>query len=293
MATQYLSRDAWTTSGPAQALVPMSASEVRGVAFHWPGTASVIGDPGARSIANRLEGYRRYHVSGRGWSDIAYQVAIDQGGRVWTLRGITYRSAANGNSAVNREYGACLLMLGMSERPEPAMLQAIHDWYRDRWVAHYGTGRARVVGHREIRPSGTECPGDIVQALINKGILTKGIDMPTVDEIWNADRAPVSDPQNTGGGRNHFWQMDNAIGKTLDLSRATRRDVLALKTQMAANAQALSAIIVAVQALSANDSTAVQDAFKTGVQQLKDELANLQFSITEAMSDDGPEDANN
>lgn len=173
--TTLLPRSAWASRGPVRALTPMTRSDVKGLAIHWPGTTGAIGDPGKARIAGRLEGYRSFHAGsppvGRGWSDIAYNVAVDQAGRVWDLRGVGFRSAANGDQASNRAWVALLALVGPGEKPTGAMLDAI-VWARHELVlSAYPDARA-VRGHREVRPEPTDCPGDALQHLITAGRFT-------------------------------------------------------------------------------------------------------------------------
>lgn len=192
--TTYLPRSAWTRVAKPSALAAMPARPV-GIAVHWPGTTAPIGHRTQADMAARLEGYRRFHVSGRGWTDIAYQVAVDQDGRVWDLRGIEHESAANGDQSVNLTYLACLLLLGPGEQPSDAMRRAFTDWRR-KALATYPTA-TRLVGHRDIRPhGGTDCPGPITEARIKAGtlLLTTEDDMPDPKDLWNYD---VPRPGNT------------------------------------------------------------------------------------------------
>src|SRR3546814_3799681 len=115
----YLSRSAWGPR-PARGSTPLVGSEVDGTALHWPGMTkpiNAIGDAGKARVASALRGWQDYHMDVRGWSDIAYQVAVDQAGRAWVLRGLSIRSAANGDADVNRRYGALLLILAPGEQP--------------------------------------------------------------------------------------------------------------------------------------------------------------------------------
>jgi hypothetical protein len=181
--TTYLPRSAWTTVPAAGSPMP---SRPLGLAVHWPGSTVPLGDPSQQSVANRLEGYRRYHVNGHGWSDIAYQVAIDQSGRVWDLRGIDRESAANGDQSVNLTYGACLFLVGPGESPSASLRAAFNDWRRDHWLVKY-PGATRVVGHRDIRPTGgTDCPGPITEALVRSGAIVQHV---------SPDPTPVPVPQ--------------------------------------------------------------------------------------------------
>jgi len=180
--TLYLPRSAWTTVPKPDALTSLDPDDVEGLAVHWPGTTtSVIGERTREGIANLLEGYRRFHVSGRGWTDIAYQVAIDQAGRVWDLRGIEHRSAANGDTGPNQRWGALLLLLGADERPSAAMVAAVRAWRDEKWLNRYPKA-TRVVRHKDVRPDGTDCPGPHAGALVLNGTFTKQED----DDVdWN------------------------------------------------------------------------------------------------------------
>lgn len=142
----------------------LDADEVVGIALHWP----AMGDTRMRTPVGVIAGLRSWqnlHMDDRGWSDIAYQEAVDQQGNVYTLRGLRNRSAANGDERLNSTHGAILLVLGEGEMPSPAMVRAV---------------RARVARHRVLFPrsdhvdghgdlKATTCPGPIVQAMIDAG----------------------------------------------------------------------------------------------------------------------------
>lgn len=166
--TTYLPRLAWTKHGPAKPMKAMKAGPLKGFALHWPGSTEKTIDASRESaIAGRLEGYREFHVDTRGWSDIAYQYAIDQAGRVWECRGLTWISAANGNQAVNTSHGAVLLVLGAKEAPSAAMIQAVRDFRTRIWLRKFPKATA-VVGHGNLFK--TDCPGPPVAELIKKGV---------------------------------------------------------------------------------------------------------------------------
>jgi hypothetical protein len=157
-------------------LVPMSRSAVRGVAVHYTGSSSPLGSTASLALsARRLENERAFHTgappAGRGWSDIAYGVAIDQAGRVFDCRGITYRSAANGDATVNQQYGAVTWLIGVGDTPTALMVNAFREWRTSRWLAMYPKATT-VVGHRDLYQ--TACPGDPAYALVRSGVLTQG-----------------------------------------------------------------------------------------------------------------------
>lgn len=167
----YIARDGWTRVPRPAKLTPLDGGELRGIALHWTGSESPLGpNPTIAATARRLEAYRLLHTlpepKGRGWSDCAYNVAIDAAGRVFDIRGIGHRSAANGDAAVNRTHGAVLLMLGRGDVPSQAMLDALRSWRRVVWLRRWPAATA-VVGHRDLHQ--TACPGDVAYALVRSG----------------------------------------------------------------------------------------------------------------------------
>lgn len=156
---------------PVADLIEFAAGDVLGIVAHWPGTTGPIGDPGKSAIAGRLEGYRRYHVNVRGWTDIAYSLAVDQAGRVWDLRGLRFRSAANGDQAVNRTWVAVLALVGPGEKPTAAMVEGFRE--ARALVLDVFPDALAVVGHKDVRAAGTDCPGPSLMDLIEDGVLAQ------------------------------------------------------------------------------------------------------------------------
>jgi hypothetical protein len=168
----YLPRSAWNAR-PARGSTGLVPAAVDGTGIHWPGMAKPINAAGATGqarVASALRGWQSYHMDGRGWSDIAYQVAVDQAGRAWTLRGLNIRSGANGDADVNRRYGAILLILAPGEKPSAAMIGTVRGVIGD-FRRRYPAG-TQIKGHGQIRPEPTSCPGPAAQAAINRGDFT-------------------------------------------------------------------------------------------------------------------------
>ena len=213
-AATYLPRSAWNARaarpGPG-ALVP---SRVEGIAFHWPG-ATTSRPISKAAVPRALRGWQDFHMDGRGWSDIAYQVAVDQWGRVWTLRGLTTQSGANGDQDVNRRYCAVLLVLVEGETPSAAMTAAVAQVVDDlrRLYPH----ARRLVGHGQIRPGGgTECPGPAVRAALAHHAFDAAehpATAPEGDEMQTSDKIANWDPE-------HDRKGDSlTVGKTLNQAR--------------------------------------------------------------------------
>lgn len=139
--------------------------QVVGIALHWPGMSKPLRT--TTEVKAALRGWQNYHMDTNGWSDIAYQVAFDQAGHVYRLRGLRHRSAANGNTDLNLRYGAFLLILAPGEQPSEQMQKRVRKWVRKH--RRRFPNSTRIVGHGTIRPGGTACPGPAVNAAINAG----------------------------------------------------------------------------------------------------------------------------
>lgn len=175
------SRAAWgarpSRGGPGD----LDPARVVGLAFHWPAMTRPLTTVAAVKAA--LRGWQDYHMDGQGWSDIAYQVAVDQAGNEYTLRGLGTISGANGDSTVNRTHGSLLLILAPGETPTRAMIRTVRRVVkRHRALFPNST---QLVGHTDIRPEPTACPGPAVDAALDAGVFeprvwTRG---PRIDAV--------------------------------------------------------------------------------------------------------------
>jgi hypothetical protein len=169
---EYLPRSAWNARPPTAGPGNLTPSRVQGAVIHWPGTGSTKVIHTKAAVASALRGWQDYHMDGRGWSDIAYQVAVDQAGRAWTLRGLRTQSGANGDADVNERYGAILLVLVTGEQPSAAMKATTRAVIADfRKIFPQGTA---IRPHSAVRPEPTDCPGDPARAAIARGEFTPG-----------------------------------------------------------------------------------------------------------------------
>ncbi|MFD3399452.1 peptidoglycan recognition family protein [Kribbella sp. NPDC058693] len=169
----YLPRSAWNARPPkAGGPGNLTVSRVEGAVIHWPGTGSTKVIHTQAAVASALRGWQDYHMDSRGWSDIAYQVAVDQSGRAWTLRGLRTQSGANGDNDVNERYGAILLVLVTGEQPSAAMKATTRAVIAD-FRRLYPRGTA-IRPHSAVRPEPTDCPGDPARAAIARGEFTPG-----------------------------------------------------------------------------------------------------------------------
>ena len=163
--TVYDRKD-WGARAPRGGPGPLDPDNVIGLAFHWPAMSGRIRTVDDAKAA--LRAWQNYHMDGRGWSDIAYQVAVDQMGNRYWLRGLRTQSGANGDTDANERYGAVLLLVGPGEGCSEEMVQEVRRVVRDH-RRHFPNSR-KLVGHGQIRPEPTACPGPAVQSLISGGL---------------------------------------------------------------------------------------------------------------------------
>jgi hypothetical protein len=161
---------------------PLAALDVVGLVFHWPAMSNPV--RGFKAVAAALRGWQAYHMDTHGWSDIAYQVAVDQDGNRYILRGLDTQSAANGDEDVNDELGAVLLILAPGEQPSPKMIVEVRRVVVDH-RALFRNSRD-LLGHNEVRPEPTACPGPIVQHHLEVGTFEPG---PSPRDLLRVDLA--------------------------------------------------------------------------------------------------------
>lgn len=153
---------------PAEGHYLLDRDQVEGIAIHWPGMPKPV--TGFANVAAAIRSWQHLHMEGNGWSDIAYQEAVDQAGNSYVLRGLRYRSGANGDQDVNVRFGALLLVLAEGEKPTAAMIATVKRRvarHRDLFPHSHA-----VVGHQQVRPEPTACPGPIAMGLIKAGAFT-------------------------------------------------------------------------------------------------------------------------
>ncbi len=183
-------RAAWhpaPSRGFARALV---ASQVTGIVCHWPGDGAVT-RTGLSSdrIAALLRGYRRHHLTGRGWPDIGYCYAIDQAGRVWEAAGerVAAHSATAADKTANQTNIGVLFILGSADVPTPAAIAAFRE-LRAELLTRYPRA-TRLRGHRHVTGAQTTCPGPILAGLIESGHLLTTPITQEEDDMTPAERA--------------------------------------------------------------------------------------------------------
>lgn len=162
----YYTREEWAARDASGGPGPLDVEQVEGIALHWPAMQRPL--KFVEEIKAALRGWQNYHMDTHGWSDIGYQEAVDQLGNAYGLRGLRTQSGANGDRDVNERFGAILLILAPGEEPSEAMVRTAKariSRHRELFPSS-----KLIVGHNEIRPEGTACPGTAVQAAIETGL---------------------------------------------------------------------------------------------------------------------------
>lgn len=177
----HFSRSDWGARAAKSGPGPLVASRVDGLAFHWPAMSKPLATVAAVKAA--LRGWQNFHMDDKGWSDIGYQVAIDQAGNRYDLRGLRTQSGANGDQDVNQRFGAVLLILAPGEQPSAKMIAEARAVVTD-FRKLFPDGR-RIVGHGQIRPEPTACPGPAAQKAVNAGTFepAEPTKAPTVNQV--------------------------------------------------------------------------------------------------------------
>ncbi|MEW2635928.1 peptidoglycan recognition family protein [Streptomyces sp. NPDC048389] len=160
----------------------------RGVKLHYLGTG--YSDRLHDDCAAYVRRIQASHMDGNDWSDIGYSFVVCTHGAVYEGRGLRRRNSANGNTTLNEECYAVLLLVGSSGLTQPTTAQ-LHgardaiDYCREEGPAGLWLG-----GHRD--GYATSCPGDAVYAWAKAGAprpssaQSEEDDMPTADEIAKA-----------------------------------------------------------------------------------------------------------
>lgn len=146
-----------------------------------------------------VAGIQRFHMDGRGWSDIAYSFVIG-GGQVFEGRGA---GVAGGHTQGDntRSHAICLIgsydFMTPTDRDLDAIVELAVHGHRQGWWPNQITG-----GHRNAPGAQTACPGNQLDARIgylNERILTRLTPPPTSEDAMartciptNATRMPNS-----------------------------------------------------------------------------------------------------
>jgi hypothetical protein len=161
MSLRYVTRAHWGAR-PYRPGGNRFTPPIVGSTIHWEGTPS--GVRAHDKCAALVRQIQAFHMDSRGWTDIAYNLAVCAHGYVYEGRGKDRGNGANGDSSNATRYSICALV-GDGD-PQPA---ALLDGLRDavQLARSWGAGPS-VDGHRDHQS--TACPGDALYAFVKAGI---------------------------------------------------------------------------------------------------------------------------
>lgn len=137
----------------------------RGVKLHYLGTAYT--DRPHEKCDDYVRQIQTQHMDGNGWSDIGYSFVVCTHGTVYEGRGLRRRNSANGNTTLNEQDYAVLLLVGSSglTKPTDEQLHGARDAIE--YCRREGPAGPWLGGHRD--GYSTTCPGAAVYAWVKKG----------------------------------------------------------------------------------------------------------------------------
>lgn len=164
-------RSSWGARPPSTASLSANRQAWKRITIHHSSTSVPGSDLG--SSARAIQKIQKEHMarpvsagSQQKWGDIGYHFLIDDSGRVFQGRSLTWKGAHAGNSSANvANIGICMLGNFNSHMPSQAAMASMEKLIRDLSKRH-GIGQSQVYGHMDFKA--TECPGDQLMAWVNK-----------------------------------------------------------------------------------------------------------------------------
>lgn len=171
---------------PDGTLEPLTPDKI---VVHWGGNTDPDGPDDVATVAEEqaiLRGWQRYHIFGRGWTDIAYGYAFGNSGTTSRLRGLNRQGATSGDLdddgvPENHEAISLVWIGGAQGSPTDAAYRALARLIGD---IHATFGPLPVTVHRDHKA--TACPGDELTNWVRR---EGWLDYPTDEE------EPMTDQQ--------------------------------------------------------------------------------------------------
>ena len=146
-------REEWSDTAPSNP-TKMHPNRRDRIFVHWPAM------PPQMSDMQMLLSALRYHTGTKGWSDIAYSVALGTDGTMYVLRG---PNVAGGHTkGENDDSYAILVLTGIGEKPTQEQLDAfphVVEWLRNEDSLLGEREDIVVLGHQHDDEASTSCPG--------------------------------------------------------------------------------------------------------------------------------------
>lgn len=171
--------------------IQYASSKRRGVKLHYLGSA--YSDRAHGLCDDYVRKIQADHMDRNGWSDIGYSFVVCTHGYVYEGRGLKRRNSANGNTTLNEQDYAVLLMVGSSglTRPTTAQLHGGRDAID--YCRSSGPAGTWLGGHRD--GYATACPGDPIYAWAKAGAPRPGGTVPPIVTSPEEDDMPLTDAE--------------------------------------------------------------------------------------------------
>lgn len=158
LAVPLVCRDAWRARPPSAAAPP---HRIRQLTVHHSARPATDDTQGPL----HLRDYQDLHMDERGWSDIAYHVAVDRAGVAYQLR--DWDTVGDTGTSYDPAGHFLLLLDGNFDAhavPDVQLRTAAHVLA---WAAeHFAVGLDTITGHRDHAI--TACPGDALYARLGQ-----------------------------------------------------------------------------------------------------------------------------
>lgn len=173
--------------------------------IHWPGANVNPNEP-----IKLLQAMQIAWVNSKGYS-LGYNFAVFPDGTGYEIRGFDIRCAANGSQPVNIPGVAILMVVpDVHTDPTPEMIKGVQEIVR---MTRILVGRELdIVGHRDVRPEPTQCPGDVIETMIMDGKFEPPVTQEE-DEmtLFRVDTNPAAIYCLYGGGVRHIGGEEGAV----------------------------------------------------------------------------------
>ena len=139
--------------------------------WHWLGNAF----PAQASDEQILRSIQRYHMSTKGWSDVAYSFAVGRSAKAYELRGWDVAGGHTRGYNYNNSSMAIVFLIGEGELPSPAMFRTAYA------IMAMRPEITQLRSHRDVGP--TSCPGDAIAAEVNNPLSKEQAMTPTQADV--------------------------------------------------------------------------------------------------------------
>ena len=163
MALTIISRAGWGAK-PPESRTPWNVANLEGICQHWFGVPRAAATHAG--CDDLLRGVQRSHQAGE-FSDIAYNFGVCPHGSVYEFRGWNTQTGANGNQDLNTRFLAIVYMAGTGDPLTPKGRDALIALYQEAFRKGVGV---KAVGHGDVAPTGTQCPGPPLKNFLASGV---------------------------------------------------------------------------------------------------------------------------